>query len=250
MSSINRINEIQVKETNKPNNNYNSIENKDFIIKSKDNNYYLIIEIQEQIIYFTLININESLKYYYKNNRNLLNMIGIFELNQTKYSTSESILNVFDKIYEYNKLLIEEDINDNNSCKLIIKFYNIYNASEIEYKIKLKKEEMSENDKISMLFRLLKQKINKNILNNNNENKILKKQIKIMNNEIKKREGVIHSIFKKQEYLIKKLYNKIISLENFIYISGFDPNIEMDTLIKKIGEKYNKKMKILLILIL
>ena len=239
MSAINTNNEIPIKETNRPSDDNNMIENRDFIIKTENNNYYLIIEIYGKIITFTIIKLNESLEYNYKHNINILKMLNNLELNQNKYSSSESILNLFDNEYENNKILIEEDMKDKDSCNLIIKFNSLYNKSEIIHRIKLKKD-MNKNDKINILLRILKQKIDHNsIINTNNQNKNLENKIKEMNEEIKKKDNIITCIYNDLNYLINKIVKRLNSLEKLINIS--DSEKELESLLIKIEEKINKK---------
>ena len=91
---------------------------------------------------------------------NLSTIVNKLELNIIKYSNLELILNIFDEIYLNNNINI--NINNDESCNLIIKFINV--LKESKYEFKLYKNYMKMNDKFNILFNQIK--LIKNIKNN------------------------------------------------------------------------------------
>ena len=79
------------------NKDYNKINNffdyREYNIKINNNEYNLRIEINEKDIYFILSNLNDSLGFIYKNRMDISTIINKLELNYSKYSNSEIILN-------------------------------------------------------------------------------------------------------------------------------------------------------------
>ena len=142
---------------------------------------------------------------------NLSTIVNKLELNQIKYSNLELILNLFDKIYENKKILI--NINNDESCILIIKIINAF--VEEKYEIKLYKKYININDKFNLLFNQIK--ILKNVNNNIDEIEKMNNKINELNNKIDKKDEEINKTNKKvleQEIKIKELENKNIDLKN------------------------------------
>ena len=82
------------------------------------------------------------MEYTYNNKIDLLTIANKLELNSSKYSNLELILDIFDTIYERNKIKI--DIKDDNSFNILVKLINIC-EQEVEKDIKLYKENMNNN---------------------------------------------------------------------------------------------------------
>ena len=170
-------------------NQNNVIAHREFNIKIEEDEYNLRIEVDQEYIYFILSKLNEPLEYTYKNKMDLLTIVNKLELNSSKYSNLELILNIFDIIYEKNKIIIE--IKDDNSCNLLIKLINIF-EKEVEKEIKLYKEYMNNNDKFNILFNKIKllnysnhsSEDNSNIDKNLSVNKLNKKEDDIIIKEI------------------------------------------------------------------
>ena len=130
---------------------------REYNIKKEKEIYNLRIEMDYINIYFKLKKLNESIDYIYKNKFKISSFINILELNQNKYSISELILIIFDKLYNKNSIIID-DINEDN-INLKIKYSILYD--DIEKEIQLYKEYMNINDKINIMYNQLK------LVNNN-----------------------------------------------------------------------------------
>ena len=203
-------------------NQNNVIAHREFNIKVEENEYNLRIEVDQEFIYFILSKLNEPLEYIYKNKMDLLTIVNKLELNSSKYSNLELILNIFDTIYEKNKIIIE--IKDDNSCNLLVKLINIF-EQEVEKEIKLYKEYMNNNDKFNILFNKIK------LLNYSNhsseDNSNIDKNLSI--NKVNKKE---------EDMIIKEINEKLLKQENEIKKLN-EANIN-EIINKKIGEIENK----------
>ena len=214
---------------------------REYNIKYEKEIYNIRIEMDDSNIYFILKKLNESIDYIYKNKFKIISFINILELNQNKYSISELILKIFDKLYNKNNILIDKIDEDNINIK--IKYSILYD--DIEKEIKLYKEYMNINDKINIIhnqLKLLNTINNKNIeLRTDGNNNKLKKEIDEMrkeinelklnkkenNNEIILKDNIINekidkiinnfnNEFKDKDKKIMELNKKIINQENEI----------------------------------
>ena len=154
--------QIEIKKEYNKENGETIYNHREYNIKIENNNYLLRLEIDEQNIYF-IISINDNIEYNYKTKMNLSNIVNKLELNQIKYSNLELILNLFDEMYKNKKILI--NINNDESCILLIKIINAF--VEEKYEIKLYKKYININDKFNLLFNQIK--ILKNVNNNIDE---------------------------------------------------------------------------------
>ena len=250
----------------------NTIEHREYNLKvEEEDDHNLRIEIDQEYMHFILSKLNQPLEYTYKNKIDLLTIVNKLELNSSKYTNLELVLNIFDTLYEKNKILI--DINDENSCNLLVKIKNIFEEEEVK-EIKLYKEYMSNNDKFNLLYNKIKLLNNSNhssedntefeskkeekkdILNKkNNIIKEIKEKLLKQENEIKKvsKENINEIINKKIEEIENKLVNKLnekidviknklindINKQNELIKKYKENNID-NSKIKKIEEKYNK----------
>jgi len=212
---------------------------KEYNIKNEKEIYNLRIEIDNINIYFKLKKLNESIDYIYKNKFKIISFINILELNQNKYSNSELIFKIFDKLYNKNSIIID-DINEDN-INLKIKYSILYD--DIEKEIQLYKEYMNINDKINIMYNQFKLLNNNNNFKLKNDNKEIEKMRKEINelklnqkqngndNDINLKDNIINEIINKKidkiinnfknefndkDKKIKELNNKIISQENEI----------------------------------
>ena len=87
----------------------NILNHREYNLINENIEYNLKLEIDNQYIYINLSKLNDSLNYIYKNKLDLISIINKLELNPSKYSNLELILNLFDKIYNKNKLFINEN---------------------------------------------------------------------------------------------------------------------------------------------
>ena len=103
---------------------------KEYIINYENNDYILRIEGKEKDIYF-ILSLNNNIVYNYKLNMNLLDIANKLELNSNKYSSLESILNLFDEIYKNNNISL--DLTNDNYCILS----NIYECKRSKISTKI-----------------------------------------------------------------------------------------------------------------
>ena len=210
------------------NNQNNIIAHREYIIKTEDNEYNLRIEIDKEYIYFILSKLNEPLEYTYKNKMDLSTIVNKFELNTSKYSTLESVLGIFDTIYEKNKFKI--DINDDNSCNLCVKLINVF-EKEVTNEIKLYKEFMTNNDKFNLLYSKIQ------LLNISNSNHSSEDN-SVFENKLNQKEEEMKNILNKKDMIIKEMNEKLLKQENELKkISNESLN---DIINKKIKEIENK----------
>ena len=207
------------------------IAHKEFNIKTEDNDFNLRIEIDHEFISFILSKLNEPLEYTYKNKMDLSTIVNKFELNTSKYSNLESVLSIFDTIYEKNKFKI--DIKDDNSCNLSIKLINIF-EKEVTNEIKLYKEYMTNNDKFNLLYSKIKILTNTNSNHSSEDSSLLENKL----NKLNQKEIEMKNILNKKDTIIKEMNEKLLKQENELKkISEININ---DIINKKIQEIENK----------
>ena len=192
--------ENNLKEIIKPVKIISSLENEKDIIESKSYNlsllneeYELIMNINNIYIEFKLIKKNIICPYYYKQKYDLKN---INKLLYTFFNEIKDVYNFYDKILIKNKvklILIEDKINLN--------FKNIINLdNEIEINLEFKKIKINKDD---ILYNLINEvNILKNKLNENKDNK-MKEYINNKDNEIK------NEIIKENKKIIEEKINII-----------------------------------------
>jgi WD40 repeat protein len=212
--------ENNLKEIIKPVKIISSLENEKDIIESKSYNlsllneeYELIMNINNIYIEFKLIKKNIICPYYYKQKYDLKN---INKLLYTFFNEIKDVYNFYDKILIKNKvklILIEDKINLN--------FKNIINLdNEIEINLEFKKIKINKDD---ILYNLINEvNILKNKLNENKDNK-MKEYINNKDNEIK------NEIIKENKKIIEEKINIIDNKYNNI--------------INKIKNEYKNKIK-------
>ena len=241
--------ENNLKEIIKPVKIISSLENEKDIIESKSYNlsllneeYELIMNINNIYIEFKLIKKNIICPYYYKQKYDLKN---INKLLYTFFNEIKDVYNFYDKILIKNKvklILIEDKINLN--------FKNIINLdNEIEINLEFKKIKINKDDILYNLINevnILKNKLNENKENkmkeyiNNKDNeikneiikenkKIIEEKINIIDNKYKEK---INEIKKEYEDKIKEFKNK----QNEI-ISEINKNLNL------LLNEYNKKIE-------
>jgi hypothetical protein len=189
------------------NNNKNILDHREYNINIQNEEFNLRIEIDQEYIYFILTRLNESLECNFKSKMNLITIVNKLELNTIKYSNLELIIDIFDSIYEKNKILV--NIIDDNSCNLIIKYTNMF-EEEITNELKLYKEYMNNNDKFNILYNKINSIKDINYkFEDNKEIENIKKQLNELIEKINKREEEINDILNKKDIIIKELNEKI-----------------------------------------
>ena len=164
-----------------------------------NNNYILRLETREDNI-IIFLSLNENIKYNYKSEMNLSEIVKLLGLNIDQYSNFELILKLFDKIYSNNNI----DIKINyESCNIIIKFIN--ESKESKKELKLYKNNMQIDDKLNLLYNMY---MSNKIEMNNKINEII--------NKMEKKEKEMKDIIDKKDILINELNDKIIIKERRI----------------------------------
>ncbi len=149
----------------------------------------------------------------------LITIVNKLELNALKYSNLESVLKIFDIIYEKNKILI--NVVDDNSCNLLIKQINIF-EKEVINEIKLYKEYMSNNDKFNILYNKIKFLNNGSSINgtlklgDDMDIESIKKKLDELNIKMNKREEEIKNILNIKNNIIEEIKEKLLKQENEI----------------------------------
>ena len=138
---------------------------REYIISSENNKYLLRLEIIDKNIFF-ILSLNDNIEYNYKTKMDLLTLVNKLSLNANRYSNFEAILQLLDKIYEKQKMSINQSTDV--FCILEIKLINAIEEEEI-YEIKLNKNYMKEKDKFNILFNQIKLLKEKKEDNGNNE---------------------------------------------------------------------------------
>ena len=134
---------------------------KEFNIEKGKDLYNLRIEISNKHIYINLIKINIRLYYIYRNKVELSTLIDKLQLEQKNKLDIDLLLRIFDNIYEEKKIIIT--IDDNNSIKIILE-----KSNNIKFEIKLKKENMTIDDKLNIIYNEIRLKNNYNYKIENN----------------------------------------------------------------------------------
>ena len=216
----------------------NIIVHREYNVKNNENEYILRIEIDSQYIYFIVSKLNESLEYIYKNKLDLITIVNKLELNSSKYASLESVLKIFDIVYEKNKIII--NIID-DSCNLLIKLINIF-EKEVIFEIKLYKEYMSNNDKFNIIYNkirfLNKEAFGDLKLLDNLDVESIKNKLNELNTKMNKREEQIKNMLNIKD---KEINEKLLKQQNEIQKLN-DINIE-EIIEKKVGEIESKLIK-------
>ena len=219
----------------------NIVNYREYNIIIEKNEYNLRVEVDNEYIYFTISKLNESIEYIYKSKMDLSTIINKLELNPSIYSSLESILKIFDNKYKKNKISI--NINDENSCNLLIKILNAL-EEEITKEIKLYKEFTNNDDKFNILFNKIKNiemgNINVNVKGNIQDNKYMENINKIVNEmdiKMNKREDEFKEILTEKDNMINEMNEKIINQDKKI-------NEIMNKKLEEIENKFTNQLKI------
>ena len=174
------------------------IDSKEYELQYNNEDYLLRLEINNKNIYFKINKINSSNDCKYQNEYDFFTVIKKLEISSDKYSNLNLLLDLFDTIYKKNKFSL--DIEDEKSIYLKIKFINV--CDEAEYKFKLFKTFLKEDDKFDILFY---------------QNKNMKNKIDELSNLIHQKDNIIKNLtekVEKQEKEISEIKNIIKNLSN------------------------------------
>ena len=217
-------------------------ENREYEIKHENDKYILRIDIDESNISFILSS-KKNKEYNYKIQMKLSKIITCLKLDSIQYSKPGSILKFFDEINTNQKFFINKI--DNGLCKLEIKYIN--NLIEEKYEFKLAKNFADVNDKLNMVFNIIKSLENKEQIEKmNNKINELEKKVEEKDKEIKdiiKEKEEMNNIILNQENKIKELENKNNELLNLIdndIKKIKNKNIILDIAINEKNDKINE----------
>ena len=226
----------------------NNINFKEFNLKKDNIIYILRFEIKQEYLNIILKNINNTFEYFYRNKVKITTIINELKLDEKYESNNYLILNVFNIIYQKNKISINIRGDTNNN--LILE-----KSNNIKIEINLIKENITIDDKLSIIYNeLIKRKYNnnkieniinleylnnrtnKNKLNGNEENKLNEIKVNSITKDFIKNID-IEELYKKIDELLieqKKYYDNIIKEIKNISEKNFN---EKELKIKKTKEK-------------
>ena len=121
----------------------NNAINKEYKININEKNYNLIINIENEFIYFKIYKLDDLISIYYKNKFDLKSLINILQLNLNLYDTFEKVIELIDDCYKNKKIEINNE--KNNKMNLIIKYPIGY--KEHECNVILERGELEINEK-------------------------------------------------------------------------------------------------------
>ena len=242
---------------NDKNNQKNKIINhKEYALKLNNNDYILRIEIDNIYITFIVTKLDETVLYNYRNKYDLNSIVDKLDLNPSRHSNLNIILNIIDQVYSKKKLFLSMD--DDNTMKILIKFNVIF--EEITHELILYKIYMNTDDKFNILYNEIKTMQNNFIaMTNKKDEEIMELKLKLnemINNLNKKNEEIenfqnliyekdkiideINGKLKDQEIKIAEINQKLI--EHFNNLKNTNNIIlEKDVAIKDLNKKLKNK---------
>ena len=182
----------------------------EYNIKQGNKDYILRLEIYEKNINI-IISLSDNIEYNYIKRMGLSNFINTLELSPKKYSNSDLIINLFDEIYNNNKIFINVNYN-NEFCILLIKLKKM--SVEKKYELEICKNVIKSEEKFNILYDKIKL-----IQNNNDINDMINKmnkEIIELNNKLEKKNEEIKNILNEKNITINKMNKKLIEHENKI----------------------------------
>lgn len=193
---------------------------KDYIIKSNDICYKLIVKKDSENIEFKINKLDKLNLYYYYNKYSLEKIIDYLKIDISTYNNLSKIMKVIDNSYLKNKIYV--DIDNYNNSKLIIILDNEI-SKNYKSTFKLIKKELLINEKFEIIINEVNEikKSNDKLIKNkfNDIEKILLDLKESTNKTIKGNIESINSLkskIKENEDLLKKNKNIILSLRNEI----------------------------------
>ena len=201
----------------KPNKFINSLDNpikidiknqsKEYILKINNSEYTLAITYDTNKILFKIEKKNELQLYNYESKYNYKDIVSILKLPSEIYNESNKVVEVFDKAYENQKLILKFD-EDNINILLIVKLS--IGFQEIDCPLKIRKKYYDINEKFDIILEKLKslkqnkkEFINSQILELEQKIESLKK---LVADEIISIKEIIQSLLLQNKENIEKLY--------------------------------------------
>ena len=211
-------------------------QSKEYILKINNSEYTLKIIYDTNKIFFKIEKKNEFLLFNYESKYNYKDIISILKLPSDLYNESNKVVEVLDKAYENQKLILKFD--EDNTCLLLIVKLSV-GFQEIDCPLKIRKKYYDINEKFDIILEKLKslkqnkkEFINSQILELEQKIESLKKHIVDELNNIKE---IFQSFLLKNkenteklhrnQYEIKILKEELISLKE-IYKNKKKENIE------------------------
>jgi len=193
---------------------------KDYIIKSNNICYKLIVKKDSENIEFKINKLDKLNLYYYYNKYSLEKIIDYLKIDISTFNNLSKIMKVIDNSYLNNKIYV--DIDDYNNSKLIIILDNEI-SKNYKSTFNLIKKELLINEKFEIIINEVNEikKCNDKLIKNkfNDIEKILLDLKESTNKTIKGNIESINSLkskIKENEDLLKKNKNIILSLRNEI----------------------------------
>ncbi len=139
---------------------------KEYSLKKDNDLYMLRIEIELEYINLSIKKLNKAFDYLYRNKVKITKLIDELKLDEKYKINNYLILNIFDTIYENNKIIIN---NNNNNIEQIKNNENNYNEKNnyditLDEKNKIINELKKENEKLKLKINGFNERINHIIL--------------------------------------------------------------------------------------
>ena len=185
--------------------NSSFIEQREFNIKTDNDIYNLICEIDSQYIYY-FASAKNNFQFKLENKYKINSIVNILEVFPSKYSNLKSILYLIERIHNKNRISIDDEDKDN--VYLVVKLSNEDDEMK-DHKIKLIKSSLSIDDK----FKIILNEVTSICNNKENVNKyieLIKKQLIDLNETIKNNEQSFIKTIEDKDKIITQM--KIIKI--------------------------------------
>ena len=170
------------------------IENKkkEYFMKNKDNEYILVVYIENNNIIFNIKQLNNISLYFYQNKYELNEILDVLKIDYKLIDNFEKIIELINKAYSNNKLFIHHT-NDQINLKIVF----CIELREYESTLILNKKEIDINEKFELIMKELE---------------LLKEMnFKLINDKIKEIEKFLFDL---KNYVEKKMEENKVLIHN------------------------------------
>ena len=181
-------------------------ETKEYILEIDNISYKLIIYSENNEIIFSIEKNNELLLYNYKSKYNFKEIISILKLPLDIYNDTNKIIDLIDKAYDKNKILLKFDENKINIF-LIIKMG--LGFQEIDFPIKINRNDYNINQKFDIILKEL-------LFLRQNKQLIIDSQLLEIEKIVKLLKETVNEKLNDNFLLIEKLRQKIENNEKLL----------------------------------
>ena len=212
--------------------NSSFIEQREFNIKTDNDIYNLICEIDSQYIYF-FASAKNNFQFKLENKYKIKSIVNILEVFPSKYPNLKRILYLIERIYNKNRISIDDEDKDN--VYLVVKLSN-EDGEMIDHKIKLIKSSLTIDDK----FKIILNEVTSICNNKENVNKyieLIKKQLIDLNETIKNNEQSFIKTIEDKDKIITQMNQK--TNDQIKYLNQNNQNLT-DTISTKFEEHKNQ----------